>query len=101
MANIKLLFEKNNFFINTRAIYRSKWIVGDANGNGVGDVNDEFAKGYIQLNCSIGNRFKNGWGLQAGCDNIANYTDAGNLPNMIGRNFYLSINYQFLNKKNK
>lgn len=98
MANIKLLYERNNFFINTRAMFRSRWIVAD-NGNGVGDVYDEFAKGYIQFNCSIGNKFRNGWGIQTGCDNITNYIDANNLPNMPGRTFFLSVNYQFLNKK--
>ncbi|MFY7963430.1 MAG: TonB-dependent receptor plug domain-containing protein [Chitinophagaceae bacterium] len=101
MANIKLLYEKNNYFINTRAIYRSKWAVSDKDGNGVYNTNDEFAAGFVQFNVTLGKQFNNGFSLQTGCDNIFNYADANNLPNMIGRNFYITINYQFKNKKSK
>lgn len=101
MANIKLLYESNYFFVNTRAIYRSKWAVNDKDGNGVYNKNDEFAKGFVQFNLSVGKQFNNGFSLQTGCDNVADYTDANNMPNMIGRNFYLTINYQFIKIKNK
>ena len=101
MANIKLLYEKNSFFINTRAIYRDKWAVGDKDGNGVYNANDEFAKGFVQLNLSIGKQFKNGFGTQAGCDNILDYSDINNLPNMAGRTFYISLNYHLTKNKNK
>ncbi len=99
MANIKLLYEKNNYFYNLRAIYRSKWAVNDKDGNGVYNTNDEFAAGFVQLNFSAGKQFNNGFSMQAGCDNIFNYADANNLPNMIGRNFYITINYQFTKTK--
>lgn len=97
MANLKLLYEKNNLFINVRAIYRDKWAVSDKDGNGVYNTNDEFAKGFVQLNLSTGYQFKNWFKLQAGCDNIFNYADITNLPNMQGRTFYISINYQISN----
>lgn len=99
MANLKLLFESKYFFINTRIIYRDKWAVADKDGNGVYNTNDEFANGFVQINFSIGNQFKNGFGIQTGCDNITNYSDINNLPNMLGRNFYLSINYQITKNK--
>ena len=101
MANFKILYEKKSFFVNTRVIYRSKWAVSDKDGNGLYNTNDEFANGFVQLNCSIGNQFKNNLGLQLGCDNILNYTDNNNLPNMPGRTFYISINYQIKNKTKK
>ena len=100
MANLKLLYEKNNFFINTRAIYRSKWAVGDKDGNGLYNSNDEFANGFIQLNCSIGKQF-NQISIQTGCDNILNYTDVNNLPNLPGRTYYISFKYQLTKKQKK
>ena len=99
MANIKVLYEKNNFFFNTRLMYRSRWAVGDKDGNGLYNTNDEFAQGFVQLNSSIGKQF-NQISLQTGCDNILNYSDINYLPNMPGRTFYISFKYQ-LTKKTK
>ena len=101
MGNIKILYEHNNYFINTRAIYRSKWAVSDKDGNGVYNSNDEFASGYIQLNISAGKQFKNGFRIQAGMDNIGNYIDVNNLPNLPGKTFYATIGYNFFKNKNK
>ena len=101
MVNLKLLYEKNNFFANARIIYRDKWAVSDKDGNGVYNTNDEFAKGFVQLNLSLGQQLKNGFGLQAGCDNILDYSDINNLPNMAGRTFYISLNYKLTKNKNK
>ncbi len=99
MGNLKLLYEKNNWFINARAIYRSRWAVRDANGNGYYDIGDDFASGFVQLNLAIGKQFKNGFRLQAGSDNLTNYEDFNNLPNMAGRTFYCLIGYNFLKHK--
>ncbi len=101
MMNVKLSYERNNFFINVRNIYRSKWAVVDKDGNGLYNSNDEFADGYVQVNSSLGKYFNNGFTIQGGCDNILNYNDPVNLPNMAGRAFYISINYQLTNKKSK
>lgn len=100
MANLKFLYEKNDFFINTRAIYRSKWAVSDKDGNGLYNNNDEFAQGFVQLNCSIGKQF-NQIAVQTGCDNILNYTDVNNLPNLPGRTYYISFKYQLTKKQKK
>jgi len=100
MGNIKLLYEGNGFFVNIRAIYRGKWAVSDKDGNGVYNDNDEFADGYVQLNVSAGKQLKNGFRLQAGTDNVSNYVDANNLPNLSGRTFYFLIGYNFLKHKN-
>ena len=98
LLNIKLNFEKNSYFANIRTIYKSKWAIADKNGNGLYDNNDEFADGYVQVNFSAGKTFKNGLKFQLGSDNITNYVDASNLPNLPGRTFYISIQYNFLSK---
>lgn len=100
MGNVKLLYESNGYFINLRAIYRGKWAVTDKDGNGVYNDNDEFANGYVQLNVSAGKQFNNGFRLQAGTDNVSNYVDANNLPNLAGRTFYFLIGYNFSKHKN-
>ncbi len=102
MATLKLIYEapKQKWFANARAIYRSKWVVFDKDGNGIYNKQDEFAEGFIQLNSSAGIHFKNGFRLQAGADNILNHVDANNLPNAAGRTFFVIIGYTF-NKKTK
>jgi outer membrane receptor for ferrienterochelin and colicins len=99
MGNLKIVYEKNNWFVNTRAIYRSRWAVRDANGNGYYDIGDEFANGYVQLNLAAGKQFKKGLRLQVGSDNLTNYEDFNNLPNLGGRTFYCLIGYNFLKHK--
>src|SRR3989339_671175 len=101
MANIKLQYEHQNFFANARALYRSRWATTDTDGNGIFNTNDAFAKGFIQLNIAAGQGFNNGLSVQAGIDNLLNYTDVLNLPNLPGRTYYLSISYNFLNKNPK
>lgn len=89
------------YYLNVRAIYRSRWAVNNNNGNEVFDIGDVFASGYVALNSAAGKTFKNGMGTQIGIDNIGNYVDATNLPNLPGRTFYASVKYQFQNNKNK
>ena len=92
-------YTAKGFFGNIRAMYRSKWAVNNTNGNEVYDNGDSFAQGYVSLHSSFGKDFKNGFSMQAGCDNISNYIDAANLPNLPGRTFFGTIKYQILNKK--
>ena len=101
MANFKILYSKNTFFANTRLIYRSKWTTTDTDGNGLFNSNDAFAKGYLQVNAAAGYEFSKGLSLQAGTDNLFNYTDVINLPNLPGRTFYVTVSYQFFNKNPK
>jgi outer membrane receptor for ferrienterochelin and colicins len=101
MANVKLQYDHQQFFANARALYRSRWATTDTDGNGIFNTNDAFAKGYIQLNMAAGKSFTNGVAVQAGIDNLLNYTDVLNLPNLPGRTFYLSVSYNFLNKNPK
>jgi outer membrane receptor for ferrienterochelin and colicins len=90
----KLNYENTKgFYANIRAIYRSKWAVANTNGNEVFDEGDQFGAGYITLNYSMGKPLKKGWAIQAGIDNINNYMDGLNLPNLAGRIFYMTLKY--------
>lgn len=101
MANLKVQYDHQNFFANTRLLYRSRWATTDTDGNGLFNTNDAFAKGYLQLNAAAGQNFNNGLSVQTGVDNLLNYTDVINLPNLPGRIYYLTISYNFLTKKPK
>ena len=100
MVTLKLSYEapKEKWFANIRAIYRSKWVVFDKDGNGIYNKQDEFADGYVQLNSSAGINLKYGFRVQAGADNILNHVDANNLPNAPGLTFFTTLAYTF-NKK--
>jgi outer membrane receptor for ferrienterochelin and colicins len=98
-AQLKLnYYSPTGFFANLRALYRSHWAVNNTNGNEVFDKGDEFAQGYISLHTSFGKEYKNGFSWQLGCDNIANYVDPSNLPNLPSRTFYGIIKYQIFKK---
>jgi outer membrane receptor for ferrienterochelin and colicins len=75
--------------------------VNNNNGNKVFDDGDAFADGYVAINSAAGKSFKNGLSIQGGIDNISNYIDAANLPNLPGRTFYISFKYQLQSLNNK
>ena len=100
----KLQFKVNynspkGYYLNARAIYRSRWAVNNNNGNEVFDNGDVFASGYMVFNTAAGKAFKNGLSVQAGIDNVSNYIDAANLPNLPGRTMFLSLKYQIQHLK--
>jgi outer membrane receptor for ferrienterochelin and colicins len=94
MGNVKITYEnKHGLFINTRLIYKSNWYVGDRDGNGLLNTNDENGKGYILINVAAGKTINKKLNINIGMDNVTNYQDVNYLPNLSGRMTYLSINY--------
>lgn len=102
MANMKITYEQTeqHWYASLRAIYRSQWVVFDRDGNGIYNKQDEFAPGFLLFNASAGLQWKKGFRLQAGVDNILNYADAANLPNMPGRVIYAKIAYSVSKQSN-
>lgn len=96
MANFKITWDNKKTFFTTRFIYRSPWAVGDADGNGVYNKQDEFANGFLQVNISGGTKLGNMLRMQAGIDNLFNYQDITNLPNLQGRMIYIGFYYNFI-----
>jgi outer membrane receptor for ferrienterochelin and colicins len=99
MANLKLFYEKDNWFVTTRAIYRSRWGVSDKDGNLVLNRDDEYAKALVQLNLSGGIAFKNGIAIKAGIDNLLNYQDQVYQANQPGITYYTTLSYSLINHK--
>lgn len=100
MANLKLFYENKSWFATMRGLYRSRWGVGDVDGNLILNREDEYAKGYVQLNISVGKSFNNGLQIKAGIDNLTNYRNERYVSNLSGITSYFNITYQFFyNKK--
>lgn len=100
-AQFKLRYQPaEQRFLYLRFLYRSRWTVANSNGNGVHDLQDEFASGFLQVNLSGGIPLRSHIQLQAGMDNVFNYQDLNNLPNLPGRNLYLSLHVKLRNAKN-
>jgi outer membrane receptor for ferrienterochelin and colicins len=96
MAQVKLTYEhEKKWFITLRANYRSGWFVADRDGNGLYNVGDQKANGFILLNTSVGKQWNTHWDWMAGIDNLLNYQDNENLPNQQGRMLYATLRYQF------
>jgi outer membrane receptor for ferrienterochelin and colicins len=100
MANLRVFHEwaATGWFATARAIWRSRWGTTDVDGNGVINRDDEFARGFVQLNLSAGKNLKNGIRIMAGVDNVFNYKDEVNLPGQPGYNWYLTLGYDFMRK---
>ena len=99
-ANIKVAYQlPKQLTASVRAIYRSRFGVQDADGNGIVNRSDEYASGNTQLNITLSKAFSSGLSLQAGANNITNYTDVRWLPNQPGSNYFVTATYNFNIKK--
>ncbi|MGG7035683.1 MAG: TonB-dependent receptor plug domain-containing protein [Flavobacterium sp.] len=81
--------------INARIFYRSKYGIADSNNNSVLDKYDNFVSGYFLANVAALKEFKSGIVLQAGVNNLLDYTDPNNISNLAGRQVFTRIQYNF------
>jgi outer membrane receptor for ferrienterochelin and colicins len=96
-ANIKVFYNipkiKANF--NIRLLYRSKYALFDANGNGLIDRYDSsFVDGFVTTNVAATKTFFKYFKLQIGANNLFDYRDT-NIPCLRGIEAYTRINHQF------
>lgn len=64
------------------------------NGNDVLDDDREFVKGFLLLNATVSKQFSSQWEFQAGVENILNYTNKLQMPNMFGRSFFINCKFK-------
>ena len=102
-ASFKLEFndEKKGWNAYARAVYRGKFGFTDLNGNNIADDPAEMVNGFWMVNLSVSKSFSSHFSIQAGTENILNYTNPAKLSNIAGRLFFLNLNYSFVNKHNK
>nr|WP_277487621.1 TonB-dependent receptor [Catalinimonas alkaloidigena] len=99
-GNAKLFYvnSRPEFDLSLRAIYRGKWGLGDANGNGVIDTENEFADGYLLLNLALNKKILGWITLEAGANNLLAKTLSAE-PSLAGRIWYGGININFADFK--
>ena len=91
-GQLKIKYEDNKArYIFMRLLYRSRWTVANSNGNGVHDIQDEYANGFVQVHVAGGLPINKIISFQAGIDNLLNYQDIFYLPNLAGRTVFLTI----------
>lgn len=110
MGNFKLFYlHPQGWEASVRVIYRGPYGMGDIrgsiqgeqlqpsdiNGNGILDMHDHFVSGYAQVNLSLARTLRPGIRVQAGVDNLFDYTDPVYIPNLPGRLVYASVGYTF------
>jgi outer membrane receptor for ferrienterochelin and colicins len=93
MANLKFFYgtEADRWTANLRLVWRSRWGTSDLDGNGLINREDEFARGFLQVNLAGGFRISRLIHLMAGVDNLFNYRDAYNLPGQPGINPFVRL----------
>jgi outer membrane receptor for ferrienterochelin and colicins len=101
-GQLKIKYEDTkDRYVFMRLLYRSRWTVANSNGNGVHDIQDEYANGFVQLHITGGFPINNIISLQAGIDNLLNYQDIFYLPNLAGRTAFITIRAKFEPKQTK
>ena len=101
-ANGKIVYENQSagFDAYFRAIYRGKFGFMDVNGNNIIDDNREMTPGYWLINMASSKTLGKKFRVQIGIEDILNYTNALQLPNIAGRTFFTNINYTIQHHSN-
>lgn len=96
-ANVKFLYSIPTIKtdINLRVFYRSKYGMFDTNGNQVLDQYDRFVNDYVQANLSVSKQIQEKLMLQAGANNLLDYTNPSQINNLAGRQIFARIQYNF------
>ncbi|RPD45379.1 TonB-dependent receptor [Hymenobacter sediminis] len=93
MANVKLFYDNQatGWSGSVRGVYRGRYGFQDRNGNLILDTGNEYVAGYWLWNVSAAKTFRQRYTLQAGLDNVLNYTDPAYLSTVPGRLYYASL----------
>ncbi|MES2429875.1 MAG: TonB-dependent receptor [Bacteroidota bacterium] len=96
-ANLQFVYDDpvNKWNTSFRTTYRGRYGYADINGSQILDDDREYAKGYFNMHISIAKTIFSGITLQAGSDNLLNYTDKQKLPNLFGRTYFINCNINF------
>ncbi|MFL9830827.1 TonB-dependent receptor [Flavobacterium sp. ST-87] len=96
-ANVKFLYRipRMKTDINLRVFYRGKYGMFDTNGNSIMDKYDKFIDGYVLTNLSISKQIQDKFMLQAGANNVFDFTNPDQINNLAGRQIFARIQYNF------
>lgn len=96
-TNIKFLYTipKIKTDVNLRVFYRSKYGMFDTNGNQILDKYDQFVADYFITNLSVSKYITNKLLLQAGANNLFDFTNPSQIANLSGRQLFTRIQFNF------
>lgn len=91
--NAKLFYESqpHGLTASVRAIYRGRYGFADTNANAILDADNEYVRGYLLLNVAASKTLGPWLSVQAGVDNLTNYTDPAYISTLAGRLLYASL----------
>lgn len=100
--NANLRFQYHNIFHKTTAFITAKYrgnygyssLNGFQDGSGVYDDDRETVNGFFLLNTTVSKQIASRWEIQAGIENILNYTNKLLMPNIYGRTYFININFK-------
>ncbi|MFP9100145.1 TonB-dependent receptor plug domain-containing protein [Flavobacterium sp. RHBU_24] len=96
-ANLKLYYTlqpwKTDFSL--RVVYRSKYGLASTNGNDYIDKYDNFVAGYFIVNLSAIQHIGKNFLVQAGANNLLDFTNEAQISNISGRQWYAKVQYNF------
>jgi outer membrane receptor for ferrienterochelin and colicins len=104
-ANLRLQYHNlsHEAFVFITAKYRGHYgfsgLNNFQNGNDILDDDREFVKGFVLINATISKQFTNRWEAQTGVENILNYTNKLQMPNMFGRSYFVNLNFKLKKQK--
>ena len=96
-ANVKLYYAMPKFKtdFNLQVFYKSKFGLWDTNNNQVLDKYDDFVGGYVTTNFSILKKIQEKFTLQAGINNLFDFTNPQEISTLSGRLFFTRLQYNF------
>lgn len=97
MANLKCTYAdpEHKWSGTLRLMYRSRWGVVDLDGNGFANMDEEFARGFVNLNMSVQKTLYKNFSGQIAVNNVLNHRDEINTPNMPGTHVMCTLTSSF------
>lgn len=94
-ANFKAEYnsDKAGWNAYARAVYRGQFGFTDLNGNAIADDAAEMVKSYWMVNIAVSKKLYPGFSVQAGIENLLDYTNPERLSNIAGRIFFVNLSY--------
>lgn len=102
MANAKVFYEclSTGWGGSFRALYRGRYGFADINNSTILDDDREYVDGYVTCNLSVSKNIGKVFRVQAGCDNLFDYTDTHYIVSMPGRLLWMNIGITIGRKDN-
>ena len=102
-GSLRMMYDNTDlrFSAALRGVFRGRFGFGDINGNGIVDVDGEYANAYTLWNVTLSKHIRNGIEVQTTVNNILGYTDSRSLPIVPGRLFQVSLRLDLANMRDK